>query len=92
LCCLCIENTQDYIDNCTFDTIAAAGQALALPPLVSIASKYIDIPQSLKDAAKPPTGASLMKIKGIMPQVNNAIHLLSSSDNLLSIEFSLVYL
>ena len=35
--------------------------------MVSLAGKYVDIPQSIKDAAKPPTGATLAKIKGILP-------------------------
>jgi len=69
LCCLCIEEAQNYFDNCTTDTITAAAQALLLPPVVSIASKYVQVPDFIVEAAKPPTGQSLLKIKGIIPQV-----------------------
>jgi hypothetical protein len=55
------------------ETITAASQALLLPPVVSIASKYIDVPEFIVEASKPPTGQSLMKIKGILPQVINQL-------------------
>jgi hypothetical protein len=64
---MCFEGVQNYVDNCTFETIAEAAKALVLPPVVSLVGKYVDVPQSIKDAARPPTGASLAKIKGILP-------------------------
>lgn len=71
---MCVEGVQNYADNCTVETIAEAAKALVLPPVVSLVGRYVDVPQSIKDAARPPTGATLVKIKGILPSfVSNCI-------------------
>jgi len=42
-----------------------------LPVVVSVAGKYIDIPEEIKEQAKPPTGETLLRIKGILPSVSH---------------------